>query len=83
MLLANMIHKQHLQWLLLSLAWVLALLASYLPVWVSATVIVLAIWRYQIEMKGWKLPKLIIIVPATMLAGLGIIFTFKIGRAHV
>ena len=77
MLLANMIHKQHLQWLLLSLAWVLALLASYLPVWVSATVIVLAIWRYQIEMKGWKLPKLIIIVPATMLAGLGIIFTFK------
>ncbi len=70
-------HQQHLQWLLLSLTWVLTLHASHLPIWVSVTVIILAIWRYQIEIKGWKLPKLTITIPATMLAGLGIIFTFK------
>ena len=73
----NPMHQQHLQWLLLSLAWVLALHASHLPIWVSVTVILLATWRYQIETNDWKLPKLIIMVPATMLAGLGIIFTFK------
>ncbi len=75
--LSNPMHHQQLQWLLLSLAWVLALHASHLPIWISVTVILLATWRYQIETNGWKLPKLIITIPATMLAGLGIMFTFK------
>ena len=75
--LPKLMHQQHLQWMLLSLALVLALHISHLPIWVSVVVTASAIWRYQVEIKGWKLPKLIIMIPATMLAGLGIIFTFK------
>ncbi|MBC7786281.1 MAG: DUF3488 domain-containing transglutaminase family protein [Methylophilaceae bacterium] len=69
--------RHHLQWLLLSLAWVLALHATHLPIWVNVSVIAAAVWRYHIEITGKKLPKIYLTIPLTMLAGLGIIFTFR------
>ena len=74
---AVIMQRHHMQWLMLSLAWVLALHAAHLPIWVSISVIVAAIWRYHIEITGKKLPKIYLTIPITMLAGLGIMFTFR------
>ena len=74
---AVIMQHHHLRWLMLSLAWVLALHAAHLPIWVSVSVIVAAIWRYHIEATGKKLPKIYLTIPLTMLAGLGIMFTFR------
>src|SRR3989344_2368905 len=66
-----------LRWLLGSLALVMALHISHLAVWVSVFIAVLGIWRYLIEKNGWQLPRLLILVPITVVAGLGIALTYR------
>ncbi|MGB2832460.1 MAG: DUF3488 and transglutaminase-like domain-containing protein [Methylotenera sp.] len=66
----------HINWLLLTLALILALHAGNLPIWVIIFSSIFGIWRYLIEVRQWPMPKLYVLVPITILLGLGIIFTF-------
>ncbi|HSH72402.1 MAG TPA: DUF3488 and transglutaminase-like domain-containing protein [Methylophilaceae bacterium] len=66
-----------LRWLLVSLAAVMALHVSHLAIWVSLFIAAFGVWRYLIEKNGWQLPKLVILMPLTLLAGLGIMLTYK------
>lgn len=66
-----------LRWLLGSLALVMALHLAHLAVWISLFMIAFGVWRYQIAKNGWQLPRLAILLPLTLLAGLGIMLTYK------
>ena len=68
---------QHLQWLLLTLAMVLATHAPNLPVWVIAASAGFGVWRYLLDKKQWAMPKFWLLTPITLSIGLGILFTFK------
>ena len=65
-----------LRWLLASMALVMALHVSHLAVWVSLFIAAFGLWRYLIEKNGWQLPKLILLLPLTVIAGLGIMVTY-------
>ncbi|NOT15961.1 MAG: DUF3488 domain-containing transglutaminase family protein [Methylotenera sp.] len=66
----------HLQWLLVSLALILLLHAEHLPLWVILGSVSLGITRFFIEKNHWRLPKMLLLLPVTLLAGLGIGLTF-------
>ena len=66
-----------LHWLLGSLALVMMLHLSHLAIWVSIFIASFGLWRFLIEKNGWQLPRLVILVPLTLLGGLGIMLTYK------
>lgn len=66
-----------LRWLLGSLALVMALHVSHLEIWVLLFMAAFGAWRYLIEKNGWQLPRLVILMPLTLLAGLGIMLNYK------
>ena len=68
---------QHLHWLLLTLAVVLATHALNLPIWVIAASAGLGVWRYLLDKKQWPMPKIWLLLPINILMCLGILFTFK------
>ena len=68
---------QQLQWLLCTLAVVLATHAQNLPIWVMLASVAFGVWRYLLDKKQWAMPRLWLLIPITLLVGLGIIFTFK------
>lgn len=65
------------RWLLGSLALVMALHVAHLALWISLFIVSFGVWRYLIEKQGWQLPRLVILLPLTLLAGLGIMLTYK------
>jgi transglutaminase-like putative cysteine protease len=65
-----------LRWLLLSLALVMALHVSHFAIWVSAFIAAFGAWRYLIEKNSWHLPRLLLLIPITMLAALGVLVTY-------
>jgi transglutaminase-like putative cysteine protease len=66
-----------LRWLLGSLALVMALHVSHLAIWVSIFIAAFGVWRYLIEKNGWQLPRLLVLLPITVVAGLGIALTYR------
>ena len=68
---------QHLQWLLLTLAVVLATHAPNLPVWVIAASAGFGAWRYLLDKNQWPMPKSWLLLPINVLIFVGILFTFK------
>ncbi len=68
---------QHLKWLLLTLAVVLATHAPNLPVWVIAASIFFGAWRYLLDKNQWRMPKLWLLIPITLMVSLGVVFSFK------
>jgi len=66
-----------LRWLLLGLALVMGLHMHHFAFWVSGAVIALAVWRYLIEHFRWNMPRIIILMPLTVFAGLGILLTYR------
>ena len=75
-----MTHKlstQQLLWLLGTLGVVLATHAQNLPIWVLVASVSFGFWRYLLDKKQWAMPRLWLLIPITLLVGLGIIYTFK------
>jgi protein-glutamine gamma-glutamyltransferase len=68
---------QQLLWLLGTLGVVLATHAQNLPIWVLAASVAFGAWRYLLDKKQWPMPRLWLLIPITLLVGLGIIYTFK------
>jgi protein-glutamine gamma-glutamyltransferase len=68
---------KHLQWLLLSLATALALLAINLPPWVTIVSAGFGVWRYLLDKKHWALPKMRVLIPVTILICLVLLFNFS------
>ena len=75
-----MTHKlstQQLLWLLGTLGVVLATHAQNLPIWVLVASVSFGFWRYLLDKKQWAMPRHWLLIPITLLVGLGIIYTFK------
>ncbi len=66
-----------LRWLLGSFVLVMALHVSHLAIWVSVFIATFGLWRYLIEKNGWQLPRLLVLLPITVVAGLGIALTYR------
>ncbi|MGB4811430.1 MAG: DUF3488 and transglutaminase-like domain-containing protein [Methylophilaceae bacterium] len=72
----------HIKWLLGTLALILALHTLNLPIWVVLVSAMFGVWRYLILRDFLKMPKLYVLVPITILIGVGILLTFsgQLGR---
>ena len=73
----RLMHIQHLRWLLIALFSTILLHVHHLAIWVSILIMGFGVWRYWIAKQQLAMPKLIILLPLTMLAALGILFTYK------
>lgn len=73
----RLLNSQHLKWLLISLAVVLATHIPNLPVWVVIASVGFGIWRYLLDKYQWAMPKIWLLLPITITISIGIIFTFK------
>ena len=67
---------RHLQWLLFSLALVMALHVTHLALWITALIAAAGVWRYLIETRGWQMPRLVLLLPITALLTVGILVTY-------
>ena len=68
---------QQLQWLLCTLAVVLATHALNLPIWVVVASAGFGAWRYLLDKKQWPMPKIWLLLPINILMCLSIVLTFK------
>ncbi|HAE99949.1 MAG TPA: DUF3488 domain-containing protein, partial [Methylophilaceae bacterium] len=68
---------QHLQWLLFSLAIVLATHSNNLPIWVTVACAGLGTWRYYMSKKRWAMPNIWLLVPITIVMCLGVALSFN------
>jgi len=59
-------------WLLLTLAWVLAPHVAELPVWCSAAVATMIVWRGWLTWRGHRLPHRLIPIALTCVAGIAV-----------
>lgn len=66
----------HIRLLTIALAASVLLHVTYLPAWVSVTILASYVWRERISSRGWKLPPLIVLVPITLVSSLGILLTY-------
>ena len=57
-----------LNWLLVSVGLVMALIVPHLSPWIGAFIALFFLWRYVIERNGWHLPSLWILLPVVVLA---------------
>ena len=73
----RLLNSQHLKWLLVSLAVVLATHAPNLPIWVIIASVSFGVWRYFLDKNQWPMPKIWVLLPITLVMCLGIIFSFK------
>ena len=71
-----------LHWLLVSVGLVMALVLPYLAPWIAIFIAVFFGWRYLIERNAWHLPSLWLLLPITVLGGVGVLITYRgfIGR---
>lgn len=73
----RLLTPQHLKWLLVSLAVVLATHIPNLPAWVIVASIGFGSWRHLLDKYQWPMPKIWLLLPITISICVGIIFTFK------
>jgi transglutaminase-like putative cysteine protease len=66
-----------LRWLLLGMGLVMGLHIAHFAPWVTVSVLVLGTWRFLIEHYRWKMPSVIVLIPLTVLAALGIMLTYR------
>ena len=64
------------RWLLVSLGLVMALHVAHLALWLSMAIALLGLWRYAIAIGKLDFPRLMILLPLTVLGGLGIMLTY-------
>ena len=71
-----------LHWLLVAIGLVMALILPYLSPWIAVFIALFFGWRYLIERNAWHLPSLWILLPITVLGGIGVLITYRgfIGR---
>ena len=72
-----MLTKQHLYWLLASLALILAIHTPNLPVWVTASSALFGTWRYFAVKQPLLMPNRWLLMLLSLLTGLGILLSFK------
>jgi transglutaminase-like putative cysteine protease len=65
-----------LRWLLAGLCLVMAMHLQHFAIWVSLSVIALITWRYLLAYFQRPLPRLYILIPLTILAGIGIMLNY-------
>lgn len=66
-----------LRWMLLGIALVMGLHIAHFAIWVSISIVALGLWRYAIAHFRWNLPRILILMPLTVFAGLGILLTYR------
>jgi transglutaminase-like putative cysteine protease len=66
-----------LRWLLLGLCLVMALHLHHLAGWVALSITVLIVWRYLLAHYRRPMPRIFILMPLTVFAGLGILLTYR------
>jgi len=66
-----------LRWLLLSMALVMALHVSHLAIWISALIVLAGVWRYQIEIRGWQMPRMALLLAISVVAAVGVLITYR------
>ncbi len=66
----------HVRWLLLSLGLVLLLHAAQLVPWVPLLALALGLWRFALLIRQRPLPGMLVLLPITVAAALGILFTY-------
>ena len=76
-MMTQILSAQHLKWLLLTLAVVLATHSPNLPIWVIMASAGFGLWRYLLDKKQWAMPKIWLLLPINILMCLGIVLTFK------
>jgi transglutaminase-like putative cysteine protease len=72
---APSILKSDLQWLLVSLALVVAPHMQHLPAWIGPMFIAVLLWRYLISMQARRLPSRWVMVPLTVAVCIGIYYS--------
>lgn len=73
----RLLNPQHLKWLLISLAVVLATHIPNLPIWVIIASIGFGAWRFLLDKQQWPMPKIWVLLPITLCICIGIVFTYK------
>ncbi len=68
-------------YVLLGMGLVMAMHVSHLAPWLVALIALLGLWRYLAAVKQWPLPKLWLLLPLTLLAGLGVMVSYH-GLLH-
>jgi len=66
-----------LRWLLFAMALVMALHVTHLAIWITALIVVAGVWRYQIEIRGWQMPRLALLFPISILAAVGVLISYR------
>ena len=72
-----MLTKQHLYWLLASLALILAIHTPNLPIWVTVASALFGAWRYFAIKQPLLMPNRWLLMFLSLLTGLGILLSFK------
>lgn len=73
----HVLSTQHLQFLLFTLAVILAMHSPNLPLWVTLTSIGFGIWRYLLDRFKWPMPRAWTLVAINLLIGLSLLITFR------
>ncbi len=74
---ANLLNKQHLYWLLASLALILAIHTPNLPIWVTASCGLFGGWRYFAVNQPLLMPNRWLLMLLSLLVGLAVLLSFK------
>ena len=64
-------------WLLLALVWVLAPHALVLPLWCSAAIVAMVVWRAWLTWQGRRLPHRLVPIALTCVAGLAVWLQYR------
>ena len=66
-----------LRWLLIAMSLSMALHVQHLALWITVLILSAGIWRYLIEIKGWQMPRLALLLPLAILAAAGTLLTYR------
>lgn len=69
-------NSHSLRWLMSAVVLVLLLHVAHLAAWVIAMMVLMIAWRLLIDSKQWAFPNLWLLLPITVLSGLGIMLTY-------
>lgn len=67
---------QHLQWLLMSWGAMLLTHVMNLPIWIIIVSLGFGIWRYLLNRKHWALPRMLLLIPITIVVCVAVLINF-------